>query len=78
MNVDDVLFGVIISGAGLCAAHFRGEYFRWREHGTAERRRESSMRQLQIKSLQEGADSIGNIAPSETLTELGSGAERER
>jgi len=38
MNLDDVLFAVIIGGIGLCVAHFRGEYIRWREHEAAERR----------------------------------------
>jgi hypothetical protein len=40
------LFGVILAGVGLCAAHFRGEYLRWREHGAAERRKELRMRRL--------------------------------
>jgi hypothetical protein len=51
MSLDDVLFGVIIAGVGLCAAHFRGEYIRWREHGAAERRKETSMRELHIHRL---------------------------
>lgn len=54
MNLDDVLFGMIIGGAGLCAAHFRSEYIRWREHRDAERRKEVSMRQLHF---------IGSTAP---------------
>jgi hypothetical protein len=32
MSLDDVLFGVIIGGIGLCAAYFREAYIRWREH----------------------------------------------
>jgi hypothetical protein len=46
MSLDDVLFGLIIGGVGLCAAHFRDEYLRWREQGAAERRKETSMRRL--------------------------------
>ena len=52
MILDDVLFGVIIVGLGLCAAHFRGEYLRWRE--------ETRMRMRHINGLSspEDADSI--------------------
>jgi hypothetical protein len=80
MSLDDVLFGVIIGGAGLCVAHFWGEYIRWREHVDAERRKETSMRQLHIHrlSLREGADSIRNVVHFETLTDPESGADRER
>jgi len=66
MSLDDVLFGVILGGAGLCAAHLRGEYIRWRDHGVAERRKETSMRQLHIQRL----------SPREA--ELESSADRER
>jgi hypothetical protein len=60
MVLDDVLFGVIIGGVGLCAAHFRGEYLRWREHRAAERRKETRMRKPHIDrlSLRGDADSI--------------------
>ena len=51
MSLDDVLFGVIIAGIGLCVAHFRGEYIRWRQHRAAERRQEMSMRELHIRKL---------------------------
>jgi hypothetical protein len=80
MTLDDVLFAVIIAGIGLCAAHFRGEYIRWREHRVAERRMETNMRQLQIHtmSLQEGADSIRHVDDFETLAGQESSAERER
>jgi hypothetical protein len=80
MSLDDVLFGVIIGGAGLSAAHFRSEYIRWREHGAAERRKETSMRQLHMHRLspQEGADSIRNVVHFETLADLESSADRER
>jgi hypothetical protein len=68
MTLDDVLFAVIVAGIGLCAAHFRGEYIRWREHRVAEGRMETSMRQLQIHgmSLQEDADSIRHLEHFET------------
>jgi hypothetical protein len=80
MTLDDVLFAVIVAGIGLCAAHFRGEYIRWREHRVAERRMETNMRQLQIHtmSLQEGADSIRHVDDFETLAGQESSAERER
>jgi hypothetical protein len=60
MILDDVLFGVIIVGLGLCAAHFWGEYVRWRELGAAERRKQTRMRIAHINGLspQEGPDSI--------------------
>jgi hypothetical protein len=60
MSLDDVMFGLIIGGFGLCAAQFRGEYIRLREHRAAERRRETSMRELHINQLsyREDADSI--------------------
>jgi len=51
MRLDDVLFAVIFAGIGLCAAHFRGEYIRWREHRIAQRRIEKSMRQQQIRRM---------------------------
>jgi hypothetical protein len=63
MSLDDVLFGVIVGGIGLCAAHFRDEYIRWRKHRTAERRKETSMRELHINRLspREDADSIRTV-----------------
>jgi hypothetical protein len=69
MSLDDVLFGMIIGGIGLCAAHFRGEYIRWREHRAAERRRETSMRELHINRLspREDADSIRTVVNAQPV-----------
>jgi hypothetical protein len=69
MSLDDVLFGMIIGGIGLCAAHFRGEYIRWREHRAAERRRETSMRELHINRLspREDADSIRTVVNTQAV-----------
>jgi len=60
MSLDDVLFGMIVGGVGLCAAYFRDEYIGWREHRAAEMRKETSMRELDIDRLshREDADSI--------------------
>jgi hypothetical protein len=49
MSLDDVLFGLIIAGVGLCVAHFRHEYTRWRQHRAAEQRLEMSMRKLHLE-----------------------------
>jgi hypothetical protein len=48
MSLDDVLFGVIVGGVGLCAAYFRDEYIGWRKHRAAEMRKQTSMRELHI------------------------------
>jgi hypothetical protein len=40
ISLDDVLFGVIVGGVGLCAAYFREEYIGWREHKGAEVRKQ--------------------------------------
>lgn len=48
MSLDDVLFGMIVGGVGLCAAYFRDEYIGWREHRAAELRKETNMRELHI------------------------------
>jgi hypothetical protein len=48
MSLDDVLFGVIVGGVGLCAAYFRHEYIGWREHRAAVMRKQTSMRELHI------------------------------
>jgi hypothetical protein len=80
MRLDDVLFAVIIAGIGLCAAHFRSEYIRWREHRVAERRIETSMRQLQIHrlSLRAGAESIRDDDHRATLVDPESRADGKR
>ena len=63
MSLDDVLFGVIVSGVGLSAAYFRGEYIGWREHRAAEMRKQTSRRELHIDrfSHREDADSIRSV-----------------
>jgi hypothetical protein len=55
-SLDDVLFGVIVGGVGLCAAYFREEYIGWREHKAAEVRKQTSMRALHIDSVQKLRD----------------------
>jgi hypothetical protein len=69
MSLDDVLFGMIIGGIGLCAAHFRSEYIRWREHRAAERRKETTMRELYINRLspREDADSIRTVVNTQAV-----------
>ena len=44
MNVDDVLFGLILCGIGLAGACFRSEYVHLRELRAAERKMEGVMR----------------------------------
>ena len=67
MGLDDVLFGVIVGGVGLCAAYFRDEYIGWREHRTAEMRRETSPRELHI-------DGVSHREHADSIRENGSGA----
>ena len=63
MSLDDVLFGVIVGGVGLCAAYFRDEYIGWRKHRAAEIRKQTSMRELHIArvSHRKDADSIRSV-----------------
>jgi hypothetical protein len=63
MSLDDVLFVVIVSGVGLCAAYFRDEYIGWREQRAAEMRRVARMRALHMDSHRhrEDADSIRSV-----------------
>src|SRR5882762_3989197 len=51
MNIDDVLFGLIVCGIGLAGACFRSEYVLLRELRATERRKERVMRQLHSKRL---------------------------
>jgi hypothetical protein len=76
MSLDDVLFGVIVSGIGLSAAYFRDEYIGWREHRAAEMRKQKSMRELHIDrfSHREDADSIRIVVNLEEIADAGSGA----
>jgi hypothetical protein len=55
MNVDDLLFGLILCGIGLAAACFRSEYVHLREVIAIERRREKIMRELQSERLSSSA-----------------------
>ena len=75
MSLDDVLFGVIVSGVGLSAAYFRGEYIGWREHRAAEMRKQTSRRELHIDrfSHREDADSIRSGVTLEAVTDTESG-----
>jgi hypothetical protein len=56
MNVDDVMFGLILCGIGLAGACFRSEYLLLRELRAAERRKERAMRESQIKRLSSQVD----------------------
>jgi len=71
MSLDDVLFGVIVSGVGLSAAYFRGEYIGWREHRAAEMRKQTSGRELHIDRLsrRDDADSIRSVVAPETIAD---------
>ena len=51
MNLDYVLFGLIVCGAGLAGACFRSEYVLLRELRAIERRRERLMRKLHLDRL---------------------------
>jgi hypothetical protein len=51
MNFDDILFGLILLGAGLAGACFRSEYVLRRELRATELRKESLMRELHSKRL---------------------------
>jgi hypothetical protein len=76
MSLDDVLFGVIVGGVGLCAAYFRDEYIGWREHRAAEMRKQTSMRELYIDrfSHREAADSIRSVVKLDKIADTESGA----
>ena len=75
MSLDDVLFGVIITGIALSAAYFRGEYIGWREHRAAEMRKLTSRRALYIGrfSHREDADSIRSVVTLEAIADTESG-----
>ena len=51
MNVDDLLFGLILCGIGLAVACFRSEYVHLREVIASQRRRERLMRELQSQRI---------------------------
>ena len=71
MSLDDVLFGVIVGGVGLCAAYFRDEYIGWRKRRAAELRKQTSMRELHIGriSRREDADSIRSVVNPEKIAD---------
>ena len=46
MNIDDVLFGLIVCGIGLAGACFRSEYLLLRELRATQRKKEGIMRKL--------------------------------
>ena len=57
MNLDYVLFGLIVCGVGLAGACFRSEYVLLRELRATERRRERLMRELHLDRLSaQGSD----------------------
>jgi hypothetical protein len=51
MSFDVALILVIVGGIGLSIAYVRAEYSHWREHGAAERRRETALRDLHAARL---------------------------
>jgi len=75
MTLDDVLFGMIGGGVGLCAAYFKDEYTGWREHRAAELRKQKSMRVLHIDrfSHREDADSIRIVVNLDEIADTESG-----
>jgi hypothetical protein len=56
MNIDDVLFGLIVCGIGLAAACFRSEYVLLRELRATQRRTERMMRHLHAERLSSRID----------------------
>jgi hypothetical protein len=63
MSFDVALIVIIVGGIGLSAAYVRAEYLRWREHGAAERRKETSLRELHAARLseQKNADLLPSV-----------------
>jgi hypothetical protein len=51
MNLDYVLFGLILCGIGLAVVCFRSEYLQLRDLRAIERRREKLMRELHLQRL---------------------------
>ncbi|MDP9090061.1 MAG: hypothetical protein M3O26_15120 [Pseudomonadota bacterium] len=51
MGFDVVLMVVVLAGVALSAAYVRAEYIGWREDGSAERHRESALRELHAARL---------------------------
>ena len=63
MNVDDLLFGLILCGIGLAAACFRSEYLHLREVMANERKRERMMRELHSERLSAHAGNREHATP---------------
>jgi hypothetical protein len=62
MNIDDVLFGLIVCGIGLAGACFRSEYVLLRELRATQRRNEGVMRKLHLERLTGQSDDSGQVA----------------
>jgi hypothetical protein len=62
MNIDDVLFGLIVCGIGLAGACFRSEYVLLRELKATQRRNEGIMRKLHLERLTGQTDDNGQVA----------------
>jgi hypothetical protein len=56
MNIDDVLFGLIVCGIGLAGACFGSEYVLLRELRATQRRKERIMRELHSERLSSQTD----------------------
>jgi len=59
MNLDDVLFGLIICGIGLAGACFRSEYLLLRQLRLTERRYQRAIRELHVQRVSSQADDDG-------------------
>jgi hypothetical protein len=62
MNLDYVLFGLILFGIGLTGVCFRSEYLHLRDLRAIERRREKLMRELHLKRLTAHSGDSGHAA----------------
>jgi hypothetical protein len=58
MNIDDVLFGLILCGIGLVGVFFRSEYRLLRQLRATERRYQHVMRELHLKRLSTQTDDL--------------------
>jgi hypothetical protein len=64
MNIDYVLFGLIVCGIGLAVACFRSEYVLLRELKATQRRTEGMMHKLHSERLSSQSDD--NEQPAQT------------
>jgi hypothetical protein len=68
MNLDYVLFGLILCGIGVAGACFRSEYVLLREIRAIERRREKFMRELHLQRLAtQSDDRVRRVATQTTV-----------